>query len=164
MTEFNYLTEEERKLIEDKFRIPVDSTYPTKYWIVCIDSESFMPTEQELLQIQSYCAFKIITTYTASYQEEIFDKPLPVCGGHNTVVFRNGLRSQGFRTERSPGQWFYRKRLWRDGVVYVPDVLSSEYKPHTLVEVIDRNEIHSSLIRPQNWDEWKKDHSDIFPV
>ncbi len=155
----DFLSDSEARRIQEKFKIPVDCHKPATYWIVALDRESFMPTDKELRQIRSYCEFGVRRLYNETWQRRMLEEePLAKCGGHNTLIFRNGLRSLGFRTERPAGEWFYRRWSWESGPTYVPFVLDSDYRPHTLLEVLTR--IEKDV--PDRWEKWKQEHPDLF--
>src|SRR3989338_8574134 len=126
----NFLSDQEVRRIQNEFRIPVDSFNPSKFWIIALYRESFLPTEQELKQLRSYCEYVIQKHYTSRTREMLMNLCLPVCTGHNTAIFNNGLR-RGVETQR-PGHWFFRKISWRDGC-YFPNYLNTSYHPHTLI-------------------------------
>jgi len=147
------LTDTQRKHIQ-KFHIPIDVYCPGTYWIVSLDCESMMPTDEELAQIKSYIEYSVRRTYQEYWVDVILNKPLSACSGHNTLILRKGSpllpAVQG---------WFYRKMFWRGGAVYWP-VIGAEYKDRGLVEIFDKYEDFSS----ESWTEWKNSHPDIFPV
>ncbi len=149
------LAPEQRKEIQGRFKIPVDSSCPTTYWIVSIDGESSMPTNEELAQIKSYIEFSTRRTYIEGAARLILGKPLPACPGHNTLILRKGdpLYSviQG---------WFFRKSSWQNGPFYVPSKTAPDYRDLGLVEALDKYED----IFPGRWTEWKDKYPDIFPV
>jgi hypothetical protein len=141
------LTENQRVRIQSEFRIPVDSTWPGTYWIICLDSESEMPTDDELAQIQSYLEFVIRRTYRESFARKLLEMPLPKCGGHNATILRKGWAHRG--------GWFYRASSWEFGPTYVPH----EAPPQSLMAVLSLRE---DLV-PAQWEQWKRDRPEIFP-
>lgn len=149
-----FLTSREADRVQKEFKIPVDSFNPGTYWVVSLDRESFMPTRKELLQLRSYCEFVARRIYSELYARDILNVDLPRCPGHNTSIFRKGL-SRATGTEK---QWFYRKITWRSGPMYAPDPFGDNYKPHTLVELLDMIE----ALFPEKWQAWKQKHPEIF--
>lgn len=150
-----FLSEKEAEYIQNTFRIPVDSFKPGPYWIISLDRDSFLPTDQELKQLRSYCEYKTATVYNEFWQKKLLEMPLAKCGGHNTTIFRKGIRH---RPEETKGHWYFRKWSWSMGPLYMPSIMDGGYKALTLIEVMD---IIEEII-PARWEEWKKKHSDIF--
>jgi len=144
----------DRATIQDEFKVPVDSSHPGTYWIACLDYESFLPTNLELLQIRSFIEFSTKRTYREHYQTKILEKPLASCSGHNTLIFLKGLRSN-----ESDQGWRFRRASWEIGPMYVPSITDADYRPHTLVEVMDIVEKNI----PEPWQKWKQEHPEIFP-
>lgn len=149
----NWLNDQERENIQ-KFKIPVDSFKPITNWIVSLDGESMLPTDEELKQIRSYCEYKIKTVYNESYATRLLNEDLPKESGHNTTIFRKGFRFGCIHIG-----WFYRRRSWNRYPTYVPDLSAKNYKMLSLVGVMNRAED----IIPKKWEDWKRDHNDIFP-
>ena len=115
------------KRIRAGFRVPVDSSHPAAYWIISLDVDSLMPTDEELALLKSYQEFLIEAAYNEHFAERLKRLELPKCVGHNTVVFRKGSHLEG-----TDNHWFYRRASWINGPTYVPYALSEDYKPHTL--------------------------------
>ncbi len=146
------LTHEQREHVQ-QFGVPVDSLAPATYWIVSLDAESEMPTDHELRQIRSFCEFKVRRMYLERAAERILTtNALPREPGHNTVIFRKGWGEKS-------GVWFYRRMTWRDPV-FCPNPVGENYRPHTLVELMDNDE----NLLPQKWLQWKAEHPDLFPA
>lgn len=149
------LTKAQRKRIQERFHIPVDSSCPSTYWIISIDGESQMPTVQELAQLRSYCGFIVRKIYREGWANKILEMPLPYCSGHNTTIFRKGNPLDPENTG-----WFYRKSTWSSGPFFVPCSTEKDYHTHTLVELLYRCE----NLLPERWTKWKLDHPKIFRV
>ena len=148
------LTKTQIARIQGRFRIPVDAFCPGHYWIISIDRESLIPTDQELAQLSSYREFVVLKTYRETYGRQILKMPLPFVPGHNTAIFRKGAP-----LNPEDNGWFLRKSTWREGPLYIPNVAGKDYCVHTLVEIIDRYED----IIPEKWERCKLDHPKIFP-
>lgn len=149
------ITTEQRLRIQNEFRIPVDSSHPGKYWIAALDGESSMPTDIELRQIRSFIEFIVGRVFGENYGKRILaERPLVYCGDHNTTVFLKGLRDDSTKEG-----WRYRKMRWRTGPTYMPSIAEGDYRPLTLVEIMDLME---KLIF-EEWNEWKQAHPEIFP-
>ena len=148
------ITPEQKKQIQKKFKIPVDSFIPGTYWIISLDSESQMPTDEEFAQLKSFCEFKVRNWFNERYQKKILEEmALPKYAGQNTVIFRKGsLRDEG------ENSWFYRRMSWVTGPTYIPDPFADGYTSLSLVEVMD----HCENILLERWVAWKREHSDIF--
>lgn len=150
----------EQKAVILAHKIPVDSAYPGTCWIACVQYDSVMPTEAELRMIASYIEYKVRNQYNETYQEKIFAKPLPACGGHVTKVFRKGAR---WRHHPDPDEgWTYRHSTWENSGTW-PDGRSRV----SLMAVLDRlNSAHWNEKPYQfpEWVKWKADRPDIFPV
>ncbi len=140
------ITQEQQEYIEKNFRIPVDASLPGNYWIISLARESMKPSDEELKQMQSYQEFSIRRTYAESYQGVVLKRKLPYDPGHNTVIFKKSERG-----------WFFRRLTW-ESPFFSPSPTKNE-PPHTLVEIMDRNE----NIVPHKWNEWKREHPEIFP-
>lgn len=151
------ITPEQKDHIQKKFGIPVDSFNPGTYWIVSLDVESVMPTDEELKQIASFREYIVKKVYNQWFTEKLLSMPLPADGGHNTTIFCK--RTPGEANELS---WFYRKMTWQYGPLYAPDTSEKNYRPFSLVEVMDRYETFLSQVS-EDWIAWKKNHRDIFP-
>jgi hypothetical protein len=149
------LTQEQIKHIQDDFNTPVDSCYPGTYWIISLDKESRMPTDDELRQLQSYREYMVRRIYNETYTRTILAQKLPKCPGHNTTIFRKG----SWRTPE--WHWFYRKKTWQHGPTFAPDIMIRRYKGLTLVELLDQR-IHT--IYAEEWAQWKKEHGSVFPT
>ncbi len=150
------LTPEQRREIQKRFKIPVDSSHPGTCWIVSIDCESLMPIDEELAQIKSYIEFAVRKIYLEGYAERIIIKPLPVESGHNTMILRKGSP-----LHPEVAGWFYRKSTWHDGPTYYPhSTTEAGYQDHGLVLIFD---LYESIF-PERWASWKTGHPDIFPV
>jgi len=141
------------KRIRAGFRVPVDSSHPAAYWIISLDVDSLMPTDEELALLKSYQEFLIEAAYNEHFAERLKRLELPKCVGHNTVVFRKGSHLEG-----TDNHWFYRRASWINGPTYVPYALSEDYKPHTLRELLDRIQ---NLV-PQKWERWKENNKKVF--
>lgn len=145
------LNAEQRTRIQEEFRIPVDSFHPRTYWIVSLDYESEMPTDQELRQLRSFCEFLVRKYYTEGYHRRLLEAmPFAACAGHNTTIFRKG----------SDDGWGYRRYTWQVGPPYVPNRMTRDYTPSSLVAVLERCE---SLL-PEEWQRWMREHPDMFPA
>lgn len=158
--EMNRLNEADVARIQNQFKIPVDCEYPLTYWIIALDRESFMPTDIELSQLRNYCEFVVHNTYNNPHYI-LVEKPLAWCSGHNTIVFRNGLRATNFRKQHDPGEWFYRRMTWTVGPTYVPDIFGAndlKYEPHSLIDIFNRIEKNV----PEKWEEWKNKNNKIY--
>ena len=150
-----FLSDSEVLRVQDQFRIPVDSFSPSKYWIIALDRESFLPTDEELRQIRSYGDYVIGKNYISPTKEKLLSVVLPAYSGHNTIIFNNGL-CRGAETQ-DPRHWFFRRASWRNGAYY-PNYFASFYRPHTLFQVMDKAEEFSA----DAWEQWKSQHPDIF--
>jgi hypothetical protein len=155
---FEGITPEQQKYIQDEFKIPVDSFNPGTYWIVSLDSESTMPADQELKQIASFREYIIKKTYNERFAEKLLQMPLPASGGCNTTIFCK--RASG--DEAKEPSWFYRKMTWQYGTLYAPDSSEKNYRPLSIVEVMDQRETILSSVS-EEWIAWKEKHPDIFP-
>jgi hypothetical protein len=148
----------EQVLVIDSHRIPVDSSYPSTYWIACLNHHSALPTEAELRMIWSYIEYAVMSRYNETYQEKILAKRLPCEGGHVTKVFRKG----GDWQHQSAEGWHYRHSLWENSD-YWP---SRHTSGKTLLECLDR--ISQWGDQPGNvnpaWQKWKDERPDIFPA
>lgn len=134
-------------------RVPVDSFCPSKYWLVCLDSESRPPTDLELKQIFSYTEFKVRAWYNDTWIAKLLERELIWDGGSNTLVLK--------KTEE--GGWQYRRASWVMGPMFVP--AREEKEP--LVKVMDRERGSYGLKCDQldpKWVKWKTEHPDIFPA
>jgi len=149
------LTKEEIEKIQTKFKIPCSSD-PKKYYILCLDLNSTLPTDQELAILSSYCEFVVRKHYR--YPEEILSKTLPIISGHNTAIF---IKGKEWPANRDHG-WAYRRISWNQGPTFSPclGVTSPTPPPWTLIQLLDQIE---NLI-PENWELWKKEHPAIFNV
>ena len=148
------LTAEQQKYIQKNFKIPVDNRFPQTFWIISLDIESKMPTDEELRQLQSYCEFKARDLYLYR-SDKILIMELPKDVGHHTMIFRKGEFPDG-----NGEGWFYRKLMWRIGPTFIPYHLAENYKLNTLIELLNGYE----NITPEKWQAWRKNHPDIFPV
>lgn len=147
------LSPAETQRIQSEFHIPVDSSDPGTYWIISLDSDSLLPTDEELALLRSYQEFAIKRIYTESFVERLLKLALPKCAGHNTVIFRKGSHIEG-----ADQHWFYRRISWVLGPTYVPFPSDRDYKGLTLRELLDRIE---NLV-PQKWGKWKEKNKGIF--
>jgi len=147
------LSKEEIERIQEVFRIPVESAWPGTYWIVSLDWDSTMPTDEELGMIASYCAFSVQNLYKRHYAEEIMAQDFPKEAGYNTVIFRKGSYKEG--TEK---HWFYRRTLWEESSTYWPDPRGKNYKGLLLIAIMDH--IQSLIQKP--WIDWKDGRPMIF--
>lgn len=145
------LNTKQREHIKKDFKIPVDHHHPRQSWILCIDEDSTMPTDFELRQIQSLCQFKIENTYREHWQADILSKPLPLCDGHNTAIFRKG-------TDEHPDAWLYRQLSWHQTFApYGPH--EKNQRPRCLEEILNNQERYAV----KHWSCWKEQHPNIFP-
>jgi hypothetical protein len=151
------LSQEERAAIQANWRVPVESEYPQKYWIACLDSSSLMPTEAELGQLRSFIEYKVRSFFNPTYQAKILDAPLAVDSGWNTIIFRKGAGET--RETHDDNGWGYRRATWNH--TYVPFRYKEDYKPLSLVEAMDRCETLVDDVYPK-WASWKEDHGEIF--
>lgn len=139
--------------VVNEFKIPVDSCYPSSYWIVCLDRNSEMPTKEELIQIRSFIEFIIKRTYVISYQKKLLAMPLALENGHNTLVLCKGIHY-------SAHCWVFRRSTWQIGPIFVPHFTEPDFHVYTLIEILDRNEtVYSS-----KWSLWKNSNTAIFPT
>ena len=151
------LTQEQREHIQGGFKIPVDSFCPATYWIISVDSESNMPTDEELRRLRSYCEFVVGKTYGPNNKRKILEeKDLPREAGYNTTIFRKGNEM----AENSGDAWFYRQSSWSQGPLFMPFTGAEDYRAHTLAEVMDRRE--NSML--EKWSAWKSEYPEIFSI
>lgn len=174
------LTDEQVAKIRS-LKIPVDSFYPSTYWIASIDYDSVMPTDDELRMIWSFIEYQVKRIYNLTYQERIFAKPFPADGGHNTHIFRKGSRwlkqaplyekdgdvtrefSEGARLVNGGDPcegWVYRQITWEQNHAPLWP------KPRLgLVQLLDRiNTLGEDKEPFADWVKWKAEHPDIFPA
>lgn len=143
------LTDSEVAIVQ-ALKIPVDSDFPSTYWIASLSRASALPTADELRIIRSYIDFNIQRTYNLTYQERILAKPFPAEGGHNTVIFRKGAR---WLHQDNPREgWAYRRIGWDAG--FWPRW------PEPRVPLIAVLE-HLASDDPR-WADWKLKHPELF--
>ena len=150
------LTQEQIVRIQRDFKVPVNSDFPGNGWVSSLSKESEMPTDEELKQLRGYIEFVLIgdgSIYGAYYGSKIVGQALPLLPGHNSLVFRKA-------TGENSG-WCYRRQSWSVGPIFVPSITEKNFRPHTLVEVMDRIE---KDCRSRQWNNWKVAHSDVFPI
>lgn len=121
--------------VQGVFHIPVDCFNPGTYWIICLDRDSFLPTDNELEQLRSYREYIVRGFYDEGHAKRILDLDLPECSGHNTTIFRKGIEFLGIE-----GGWSFRKMTWRSGPLYFPNLAEEIYRGITLVGLLDRIE------------------------
>lgn len=153
------LTDEQQAIV-NAAGIPVDSAYPSTYWIGSLNYETVMPTAAELRMIRSYIEYTVRRRYSEHYQELIFAKPFPALGGHVTKVFRKGAL---WLSQPDPEEgWCYRHGNWENHGTW-PDGLLR----FSLEAVLNR--LNSTVwdanprVFPE-WTTWKAEHPDAFPV
>ena len=153
------LSAAERAYIQERFRIPVDSEYPAKYWIVSLDSTSLMPSEIELAQIRDFTGYKIRSWYNPSYRDRLLAMALPFDSGRNTIILRKGVGVNGGTHHEDQG-WSYRRATWNHG--HVPFRYEKDYQPLSLVEILDRCEELLPGEVYEKWTDWKNEHAELF--
>ncbi|PIQ74665.1 MAG: hypothetical protein CO002_01040 [Candidatus Portnoybacteria bacterium CG_4_8_14_3_um_filter_44_10] len=125
-------------------------------FIVAMDSQSAMPTDQELAILASYQEFVVKKWYFDPDPERILAAPFPAIEGYNTVIFLKGNEHR----PNGPEGWCFRRMTWVTGPTFAPTFATSlpQPAPWTLVQVIDCVE----YLGKKYWEEWKKEHPDIF--
>mgnify|MGYP001559157934 CR=1 FL=1 len=109
------ITRDRQEYIEKNFRIPIDASHPETYWIISLDRESTMPSDEELKQMRSYQEFRVRHTYASSYQEVVLNRKLPNDNGHNTVIYK-----------KSEHGWFFRRLAWENPLLFFPSPTENE--------------------------------------
>ncbi len=153
-----YLTESEIERIQTEFKIPVGSSHPNTGWIASLYANSVMPTDLELEQIRSFTAYLIKKTYNEKHAEILGQMPLAQESWHDTTILFKGPDSTNEQG------WFYRRKSWGgDGPTYVPDPCGENYRPLSLVEIMDMHE-KVFATTSEKWIAWKEKHCDVFPA
>jgi hypothetical protein len=147
------ITPEEKEYVQNNFKIPVDSLAPEKGWIVSLDRESAMPTEQELKQLQSFTEYKMGRTYNERHVAKLLQMPLAVEDGYDTTILRKGMGDDNVG-------WFYRRAGWKIDPDYLINPSMKGYRAQSLVEVMDQQEIMTTVV--EKWAAWKRERPDIF--
>lgn len=152
--------------IEEEFKVPCsDSLWPEFYWIACIVAgnlhEAVMPSDVEVAQVASYIDYVLSMYYTESFARQVRALPLPLCGGHNTVVLVKRHDGWGYRRASwETGSWPHAYRPYRADAAW-PEGLPRE--PLTLVQVLDK--VCGWTDRPNpKWEAWKVAHPAVFPA
>jgi hypothetical protein len=153
------LSTSERAQIQKQYRIPVDSEYPQKFWIMNLDDTSLMPTETELAQLRSYLEYKIVSWYNPSYRDKLLAMSLPYDSGRNTIILCKGVGMNGGDHHEDTG-WRYRRATWNHG--HVPFTNEADYRPLSLVEILDRCEELMPGEVYEKWAVWKSEHAELF--
>jgi hypothetical protein len=112
-------------------------------------NESEVPTEEELLKLQSFQEFKIKRWYNPTWIEKLMAMKPPQDEGCNTLVLRKGWRESGV--------WAYRRITWEYGPTFV-DRKKNGQRFRQIDQMFDSIE---DLCHGR-WVKWKKDHSTIF--
>lgn len=161
MAAVRQIDEEQRRLIQEQYRIPVDSSHPGYYYIASLDAAGLMPTEMEMEQLQSFIEYKIRSYYNSTYQEKLMSMPLAKDSGHNTIIFRKG--SAGIGSLHDDDGWAFRRMTWSEGPMYVPARYPEEkYEKMSLVEVMDYCERYTRDEMNPKWEAWKQEHGVLF--
>lgn len=168
----NELKSAEARRIESEFGVPTSgSMWPRVFWLACVvvPEQSYdkhvLPTDDEVRQIRSYIEFKATSFYNDTWAKKILEDALPVCGGHNTVIF--GKYPETPAEGSSWTGWGYRRMTWETGTW--PHAYQSRGAknlpdhPLTLVETIDHCEGFGDEPSPK-WEAWKAAHPEIFPA
>jgi len=129
------------------FGVPVGDRYPQTWWIACLDRRSLPADDSELRLIRAHIEYITRSLYNDTWQKKILDAPLPICSGHNTIVF--------YKDEAS---WRYRRATWDMGPPLIPAFLDKE-RLWSLPELLDH--IHGEW-RAEEWQQWQKDHPEAF--
>lgn len=131
------------------------ATVSPKNFIVALDSQSAMPTDQELAIIASYQEFVVKKWYCGD-PEIILAEPFPAMEGYNTVILLKGNEHR----PNGPEGWSFRRMTWVTGPTFIPTFATSSPQPApwTLVQVLD----YIEDLGKKYWEEWKKEHPDIF--
>lgn len=156
--------------IETEFKVPAEGhLWPRVYWLACVvvnPEEGWVtPTDHELRQIRSYIEFKARSFYREHFADEVLDAALPLCAGHNTVIFAQRPEVSGNGYEASRG-WGYRRMTWETASwphAYggVRSAKSLPDHPLSVVEVMDH--VETIVGAPsEKWIAWKTEHAELF--
>lgn len=112
--------------------------------------ESEMPTEEELLKLQSFQEFKIRSWYNERWTEKLLAMRPPQDEGCNTLVLWKGFREQ-------PGVWAYRRITWQYGPSFV-DRKKNGQRFRRIEDMFAAIEdlCHDRFVK------WKMDHQLVF--
>jgi hypothetical protein len=152
VAEAKRISDKGKRRIEKKFRIPVDGFNPRKQWIISLDSSSQAPTKRELRQLVSFREFAVKNYYNERWIKKILAMPLPSCEGCSTTVFLKGGESA----------WFYRQIQWNTNPDYQPDSNNPNYRPLSLVALMDHIKKTFAGVASPEWEDWKKNRPKIF--